>query len=369
MKQDNEIEQLFKDAVSQQEIPYNPAFWSAFEQELNTKQKRKKRFFIWLFSSAALLIFGFCGLYISFNTAPKQIIEAKEQSSLSTLENSKNKLSEGNKITQKPIHKLVNTPTNLHTEKIDLQLIRNANPINKLSKSVESEEPTFSLPVHYLSEIKTEQYQLIEQHLIQQHPHKRFHLYVEAGGGIGQSSIQHSSLGHSNLSSNIFFTVGIEKRRKKLAFRAGISLENTHYDNLFIIKRSTVYGLGVTDYQQRIEYENLYSFNLPLSANYKFKGQEIGLMINPGFTYLPQLNYEYLVNSKYEDTKAIYGYKEGLNKFSVQVGFNYGKQLLPNISVGAKINIKTTPIIDHSLFDGKAVKFPIYGQLFIRKTF
>lgn len=195
----------------------------------------------------------------------------------------------------------------------------------------------------------------------------RWFLYFDGSTTMGQSMIHTNSTG-SNIAKGFGIATGINYSTKSWSFTSGISASFTSVDNLIVKERVKIYGFGVQNFDNEIEYRQLYTFETPLMAGFKQKNHMIQFGIVPSYLIGSKISYESKSNNEVITSSTLLGYRKGLTNFGLKPTIGYIYKITPSLQIGANLQVQLFSPIQDGLFEGDKNNFPINGQFFIRKS-
>jgi hypothetical protein len=187
--------------------------------------------------------------------------------------------------------------------------------------------------------------------------------YVEANAGLGQSLITPSV----NNSHYLGAGVGTQFRKGRIVFTTGANFIWSHHKDLQLTRQAKIYGFGSEVVQSHINYSELYRIEANLNVGYSFGRHNLNIGIRPS----------YLVGTKVKVTqdegleggnRTVYGFTEGINRWGLKPSFGYGFDISRNLTLGVNVSTQVLTSVNEDFINGVNNKFPIDGQIYLRKT-
>jgi hypothetical protein len=417
--EDENMDQLFREADAAQTFEFKEEYWSKMEALLPKKRKNKQTFF-WLIGGVTLCI-GISGFLLgSRSTELKETIQPliKDQQQQTTASSSTT-----GKVVQKsgiftiphpakassiPSVAKDNTPSHRAAKEFAGTENRDSNPIaqadeqlftklKNLEKRKEgiqyrteitpSSKSTGVLPIIQVSQLgvvydlpllpfpSVAINQVLEPGMFLLPTLHKWSCLFDLKTTMGQSPIYSNSLG-SNLAYGFGFGAGLNYSSTYWDINAGITLSQTSYNNLSVLARVKQYGFGSVNNDVEIKYQQIYSMDFPLMIGVKKNRHSVQFGIVPSVNLGPKITYENTVEGTTIASSTHYGYpaelakkgfSKGISTFGLKPTVGYVFKLTNDLSIGGAVQIQLITPVNTELFDGVANHSPINGQLFIRR--
>ncbi len=394
--EDENIDKLFRETSENLSFDFKEEYWDEMEAML---PKKKRKFpFIWFFTSLLVCVFLASTFLLKPLTrddkkikAPatvltqyhpnKQVkegnnlhrIEKKNQNQVSsTIVNSKTPVKKERKLgssenfstslfTAINRSEFTERKTIIHQEMIDTNT---AVPI------INTESKDLNEPISAISNLRFPStpflHSLVLNPPISTH-FSRWHLYFDASTAMGQSLVESNSAG-SSISKGFGLGTGIMYSTKLWSFSSGLAVSFKSFDNLCINERVKIYGFGVQNFEKEIEYNQLYSLEVPLMTSIKQKNHIVQFGIVPSFLLGSKISYENRTNDVVTASSTLFGYRKGLTNFGLKPTIGYLFKISNSLQIGANVQVQLFSPLQDELFLGVKNKMPVNGQIYIRKS-
>lgn len=383
--EDEHIDNLFREAASEQKVEFKNEFWEEFEKMLPEKKKKKIGLIYWWFGAgfvAVVAIFSFINLSNSNSeqSSERQISLVKNERIIPNSKTKKQSINNSHSVKTivKPEDRIV-SHSNFETKYDQLKSFELFNEESRTSE-VTHEIHTSKVEELLIQQIENEEVSLnfksysfftnatiLSSNLIKSKS-KKWHPYLDLYYSLNQSPIKNSELG-SNFSNGFGFGSGMSYSSKVFNFTIGLNLAIQNYSNLMINDRAKVYGFGVTNYEQNINYNNFYLLEMPIYTGLKSKKHQIQIGIVSSYLLNTRLHYQLKEEELITQSGNYYNFRKGLNSIYFKPSIKYAFNISPTFQIGTVIQFQMNTILkDIQLFSGTENKHPINGQLFIRKT-
>jgi hypothetical protein len=369
---DEDIDRLFRENSSKVEVNYKEEYWEEVETMLGKKKNYKGFILGGIISSLVLILSLFVTIEstslesaakTNFTLGTTHSSQLKEmlpssQTSTNLIQNQHftQAPSQGSQVKQKlKVKALENQESSSFLTSVEIQ----ENQVLSVDSSLNSVENLSFLEINELEKI-------VEKKIVSpmKFVRKNSRLFLTLGAGFSQSFLQKSD----NQMPVLSFGLGYSYYRKGWGFSAGITLHNIYANNLNINNQSKVYGFGVTDYEQRIDYKQLYNVEFPLSAEYRTGKHLFTIGVGPTYTFGTLLQYSEQIDEKVTEQSWKLGPKQGLQPFGMKSNVSYQLQINSSISVGVQLSTQLINQIDEDAFKSDNTRLPINGQLVLRKS-
>lgn len=187
--------------------------------------------------------------------------------------------------------------------------------------------------------------------------------YIEANAGLSQSLITPSD----NNSYSFGAGVGTQFRKGRLVFTTGVNVIWSHHKDLQLTRQAKIYGFGSEVVQSHINFSELYTLEANLNVGYSFGRHNLNVGVRPS----------YVVGSKVKvsqsteldgGNRTYYGFMDGINRLGVKPSIGYGFDLTSKLTVGVNLSTQMMSSVNEEFINGVNKKFPIDGQIYLRKT-
>lgn len=391
--EDEDIDQLFRDSAKQMDVPFQDAFWD--EMEAMLPQQKKKKGFFWIFGASFTVIATvIAGTFLyptqrpvsaklksvsTANLTPTNVVAISPIAQATVLKTNKTKETTVEEKTQ-----YTNFKSNDYTPRFENRASKNPfltegaisahtspntgktnPPFLKpfTSQNTENQsESEIRLPFRSMStSIGLQPSKNIEMQLKNRKSNPWF---VQLNAGISQAYLREAS----TVSPTFSIGVGYQKQVANLAFSAGLQAQNMFVNSLEINRTSRVYHFASTTYQQEIQIKQLYTLEIPLAVSMIKNRHTFSVGLTPGYLLGSLVKVREFENGSLEQQSNYLGQRIGLKSLSLKPHVGYQMQVNKAWQVGIQIQTQLLDQIDLTQFAGEARKFPLIGQLTIRKT-
>ncbi len=419
---DEEIDKIFGEAADKQVFEYRSEYWNDIEKQLPIQKQSKRAYWWW---TANIFFLGFLG-FLAFDasketnvankndivTATNPITSASVENSIitNTIQKTKFELDE-NQV----IGKTANIKNGGNTDFIEHENFERVLPekgkIDKVyldqKRKVEIESISENQIVDLESEasilvgqensknsietieLKAEiQEEVIENDKLELNtkevlipenfsnlepvmfPYKKDKLrkmYVEVSGGVGQSYSKNET-NENVVNATIGGVVGVSFPVKRFSISAGLGLQGTKFDQLNILERTKIYGLGSEILENSYEFSSIYSLTIPLSATYTIGRHSLNLGITSNINFMTQLKHRQTLDGDFKSYNVGFSDVSFFNRFGLLPSLGYSFHINEQTQIGIRMNIQLLQQIQSKRFIGSPLNFPIDGQIYLKRT-
>lgn len=422
---DKNIDQLFRKSAENIKAPeYNDSYWEEMDQLINTDASRRKKLMIWSFfgtlGSAFIVLLLFINLDLS--TDENSNISSIQPNSELPLTKEKTKKKKEHTIQSDSSDKNIQTvisESNIHkkntqsfdkndiktnsdsehtsktstnnssknsftkTEMNPTSLTSSSNKKRNRSHKVESDKKKSDLITRSNNEQLTTNIQVnkistlpiklisfetgtnVENNIV---PLKnlmnrwRISYHLEAAFGVSESYQSNTkSPWRTSLSGIVQFEYN------QLVVNTGLGIQLETPANLQITERAKVYGFGLKNYENILNYKSFTQLYIPFEIGYKTNNSTFGMggqfhsIVSTQMSLTSKVNQEITAQVDFNNQMA------GLNRFSGNFYLWIDQQLTDNISAGVRVGSAIgTRIKDSHYFNTVTNEQPIFGQLTLK---
>jgi hypothetical protein len=192
-------------------------------------------------------------------------------------------------------------------------------------------------------------------------------MYVEINSGVGQSYSKNETNANS-VNATIGGVVGLSFPVKRFNISAGLGLQGTKFDQLNILERTKIYGLGSEILENSYEFSSIYSLTIPLSATYTIGRHSMSLGITSNINFMTQLKHRQTLDGDFKSYNVGFSDVSFFNRFGLLPSFGYSFHITEKTQIGIRINIQLLQQIQSKRFIGSPLNFPIDGQIYLKRT-
>ena len=404
---DEEIDKLYQESAENHSIEYKNEYWKEMEALLPESRGRD---FLWFFT--AFLFIGIVGVNSFINSpimsdakiaqstnenqniadaeninekdvnsisANNSVINNQKENSIASItvakkdeQSNNNSSKESTPLKKSTFDYVLNEPIQIKSLSIKKNLILatedKVQKTNNTTSHIDNE--IGNLPIRTL-DISSPDHTLMVSPPYEGKTSSYVDFYGQVIGGISQSL----SIPSDNYSYSYGFGFGAQFHKGQFQFTTGINALVSNHSDLQLNRSAKVYGFGSDLYNFNIDYKQIYSLNLLLTAGYQLGRHQINAGLRPSFAYSSQVQVSELsmddaqsiVNNS--ETREVYGYMGAINQFGLKPMLGYSFKLSPTISIGANIGIQLMPSIKEDFLTGSNRVYPIDGQIYFRKSF
>ena len=422
---DEEIDKIFGEAADKQVFEYRSEYWNDIEKQLPIQKQSKRAYWWW---TANIFFLGFLG-FLAFDASKETNVANKNDTvtatnpfSSASVENSiiTNKTNAIQKTKfeldeNQVIGKTANIKNGGNTDFIEHENFERVLPVKgKIDKvyldqkrKVEIENISENQIVDLESEasilvgqensknsietieLKAEiQEEVIENDPLELNtkavfisenvsnlepvlfPYKKDKLrkmYVEVFGGVGQSYIKNET-NQNVVNATIGGVVGLSFPVKRFNISAGLGLQGTKFDQLNILERTKIYGLGSEILENSYEFSSIYSLTIPLSATYTIGRHSMNLGITSNINLMTQLKHRQTLDGDFKSYNVGFSDVSFFNRFGLLPSLGYSFHINEKTQIGIRMNIQLLQQIQSKRFIGAPLNFPIDGQIYLKRT-
>ena len=189
-------------------------------------------------------------------------------------------------------------------------------------------------------------------------------LYIAALGGVSQSMITPSD----KVSSSFGLGAGVQLRKGSFLFNVGLNGTVGIHNDIVLSRESKVYGFGSTYYRSELNYNHIYSLEGDFSIGYQLRKSIFSIGVRPSYVMGTKVGMRMQENESDFIQENHYGYMEGINILGVKPMFGYAYKFGSGLSLGINVGVQLTPLVMDEYVNGMSNKFPIDGQLILKKS-
>jgi hypothetical protein len=389
---DKELDELFKDAASDQSFEYNAAYFKDIEAQLPVNN-RKKRGFYWFFGASGLVMSVIAVLLFWNNSATVHSIQSdhstvesapvkeKTISQIQPLEGEKSTLNDYNVVNlEKHVNPTVNQIEVTDKKEIQLQISKTEDAAVSMASNEDAAIQTNdvkeqSTEIDNLSTVEVVAQETSTPDVLVQELNmpirntKKSGLYIEFNGGIGQSPIQSTENGSSR-SVNWGLQAGYIYSKNNWSLSTGLGAGESYFNNIYIKERSTIYGFGVNTYDNQYQFTSLFKLDIPVSFSYRLGSHELNAGLNTSLPLFARVSYTELKDGiENEVSKGVSSPLPYFRKVIFEPTLGYRFALDQHWSIGASLKAQLANPVNSLRVKGDRNLLPLSGQITLRKTF
>lgn len=393
--EDKDIDKLFRESANQVNVPFQDSFWD--EMEAMLPQKKKKKGFFWIFgASFTVIAFVIAGtlLYPTHQVASEkstraprpfstnhaaapiaqttslEALEAREMTNAaafadqeSTNLSASERTPKSKKERQnKTINSLYDQPAPDQSIDATDHLVTKTVPTTVPNPFANQSEEETRLPFRSLAtKLGLAPFRNVDLSLKNR---KNNPWFLQFNAGISQAYLREAS----QIAPTFSVGIGYQIRSSQLAFSAGLQLQNMLINSLEITRTSRVYNFASTNYKQEIQIKQLYTLEVPLAVSLIKNRHAFSLGVTPGYLLTSVVKVREFENELLQEQNNYLGQRIGLKSFSLKPTLGYQLAVNKSWHVGIHVQTQLFGQLDMNQFAGDERKFPLVGQLTIRKT-
>lgn len=198
-----------------------------------------------------------------------------------------------------------------------------------------------------------------------------FGIYIQAVGGISQSLISPSE----KISNSFGLGVGTQFGKRNWSYSLGVNGIVSNHQDIVLNRSAKVYGFGSEVFNYKVNYQQLYLLEGNLQMKYSFGKHGVSIGVRPSYAFSSKvkMNQTQLENTMIEtqvddDSRSVYGYMDGLQRFGIKPMIGYSWSMMPGMELGINVGVQLKPQVNEDFIDGINNTLPIDGQIYFRKT-
>jgi len=192
-------------------------------------------------------------------------------------------------------------------------------------------------------------------------------MYVEFFGGVGQAYSKNQT-NENIVNASIGGVVGLSFPVKRFNISAGLGLQGTKFDQLNILERTKIYGLGSEILENSYEFSSIYSLTIPLSATYAIGRHSMSIGITSNINFMTQLKHRQTLDGDFQSYNVGFSDVSFFNRFGLLPSLGYSFHINEKTQIGVRMNIQLLQQIQSKRFSGPPLNFPIDGQIYLKRT-
>lgn len=376
--EDKHIDELFRSAANQSKAPeYHSSYWNEMEAMLNDFQKRRKGLLFWSSFGGVLMLALVSTLLLSVPLETKYSqVSVSLDTELMDLEKTTTKLGvTDNKVNQPSSNKQLNSKQETYgTGGADQQFNTPTTP--KYQDKDVSIELTEAKPV------QVEQLPLLSTNLginknridgeinekiisTKQLPSfSPLTTSLEVGGGLSQ-------VYDNNKSNPTLFNVALKLDYKlnNLIFSSGLGIMIEQNPAITVTDRAQVFGFGVTNFEQSLNYKTLVDMAVPVQVAYQSGKNRFGIGAQLRYLATSSMRFESKENGETMMADNLSGITTGLNPLNVDAYGFYERSLSKNLNLGVRITQQLTSRISSDKYFNNLDRTKVLnGQVYFKYT-
>lgn len=189
-------------------------------------------------------------------------------------------------------------------------------------------------------------------------------IYIAGLGGLSQSMVTPSD----KVSSSFGIGAGVQLRKGGFLFNLGVNGIVGIHNDIILSRESKVYGFGSTFYKYELKYKTIYNIEGDFSVGYQFRKSIFSLGVRPSYVVGTEVGMRTQENEADFVQEKYYGYFDGINRLGVKPMIGYTYKFGSGLSIGINAGVQLMPLVKNDFVNGVSNKFPIDGQLILKKT-
>lgn len=367
---DNDIDELFREAANEAHVSYDERYWT--EMEALLPKKRRSRLGLWWISSVLLTgVFAFVWILTTSDqhatsAGSKQRTTSYSMSGPSSSSQAIN-LSTSLITSLSPERK--STPSQVRNnhvqetiEKTENQLRGPAIPSNNENEVNLVPEQVERLTARPLTQIQHER--LLTKHSFPANCNRSNNqFFVEGGLGISQAWTIHPGAQPQTTWSA---TLGYNYSLNKHWYVGGqVGIRHTSLRDIELNRSSKVYHFSSSYYQQAITYKDLFAIQFGVAVGFRGKQHSLELGFQPSLIAGAKMRYEMTVNGEVTDQKELWGSTLGLKPLQLNAVLGYQFAFTNQLAAGMRVQINGNTLTPNT-FTHAVRRFPVLGEVTFR---
>ncbi len=189
-------------------------------------------------------------------------------------------------------------------------------------------------------------------------------VYIAALGSLSQSMITPSD----KASSSFGLGAGVQFRKGGFLFNLGLNGTIGIHNDILLSRESKVYGFGSTFYKYELKYNNIYSLEGDLAVGFQLRKSIFSVGVRPSYVVGTKVGMRTEENGTSFNQESYYGYLDGINRFGIKPMIGYTYKFGSSLSLGLNLGMQLMSLVKDDFVNGVSNKFPIDGQLILKKT-
>ncbi|PHR27775.1 MAG: hypothetical protein COA38_12955 [Fluviicola sp.] len=187
--------------------------------------------------------------------------------------------------------------------------------------------------------------------------------YVEFNAGVSQSLITPSEYTSNSYGGGF----GVESYLGNFNLTTGLNFKLSEHNDLFFTRSAKFYGFGSTFDTDTYDYRKVYSIELPISLGYNFGNHNVNIGVRPSILIGAKVKHQSFEDEELTRSEELYGLAGGLTRYGLKPTFGYSYHM-NKWTIGANIGVQLMQSIDEDFIDGFNNRFPVDGQIYLRRT-
>ena len=190
--------------------------------------------------------------------------------------------------------------------------------------------------------------------------------YVELNAGISQSLVIPSDYTSASYGGGF----GVESYLGKFNLTTGLNFKLSDHKDLYLTRaaKNKYYSFGSTYGKSTYDFRKVYSVEMPISLGYSLGNHNLNIGVRPSILIGAKMKQEAFNGEELVRSEESIGLLDGgLKRFGVKPTLGYSYHM-NKWTVGANIGVQLMQTVDEDFIDGINNKFPIDGQIYLRRT-
>lgn len=368
---DQDIDQLFKGASAPEPPPFEEDFWKEIESQLPPKKRRKA--LAWWLSGGAATVVLIAGTYYFLPDANRaEAPVTAEKNTFRQEQHDGATVTKGNNHTAESVSS-VEVPAFIRDFKAQSPLARKQEVYQGFDSAAcygapSKKEESVTDGKVIVNQLPARDLAITTAPVTRNAPDvalpKQDRFYLEVAAGMGQS-YRKSVNGTTNVLHYYALGGGLQAKAGNMVLSLGVNLRVDFLRNL--INQQVIDN--ATDHRINTRYNQLYSFEAPLSLGYNFGRNTLGMVVTPGFQTAFSGKEEETQNSEIIRTEQVSGKVDDSKTLTMETGIFYRRTLAPQWQFGCALNADILRPFGAPTFAGQQRLLPLNGQISLRYTF
>lgn len=187
--------------------------------------------------------------------------------------------------------------------------------------------------------------------------------YVELNAGVSQSFIASSGAKTSSFGGG----VGIESYFGNFNLTTGLNFKHSNVNDLSYSGAGIKYGFGSVFRAGNVNYEKMYSIEIPISFGYNFGKHNLNVGVRPSILIGAKYQEAAFENGQLTRSEETIGFTDGLKRFGVKPTIGYAYHM-NKWTIGGNIGVQLLQTVNDAKMNGTNNLSPIDGQVYLRRT-
>lgn len=188
-------------------------------------------------------------------------------------------------------------------------------------------------------------------------------LYFELNGGVSQSLIASSNASNTAVGAGL----GVETYLGNFNLTTGLNFKLSNFNDLSYSGSGLNYGYGSVHRAGSVNYEKLYTIEMPIALGYNFGKHNLNIGVRPSFVIGSKYQETSFKNGELSRSSETYGFTDDLKRFNVKSTIGYAYHL-NQWTIGGNVGVQLMQSVYGEEMNVTNRRLPIDGQVYLRRT-